>query len=45
MGDILLLHEEEQVPVDCLLLGSNYSNGLGYIETASLDGERSLKPK
>ena len=30
---------------DILILGSNLENGVCYIETSSLDGEKNLKPK
>ena len=44
VGDILLLKDKQNVPADCVMLGSK--NGTdGYIQTAQLDGERNLKAK
>lgn len=32
-------------PADLVVLGSSFENGVCYIETSSLDGEKNLKPK
>jgi magnesium-transporting ATPase (P-type) len=32
-------------PADLLLLSSSSEGGVAYIETASLDGEKNLKPR
>lgn len=43
VGDVCVVKEDETFPADLILLKSSIENGLAYIETASLDGERSLK--
>lgn len=43
VGDVCFVKEDETFPADMILLKSSNDNGLAYIETASLDGERSLK--
>lgn len=45
VGDLIVLKENEPIPADCLLLGSNLPTGMCYIQTSSLDGEKALKPK
>jgi len=35
--------EDQKFPADLILLSSNTPNGNAFIETASLDGEKSLK--
>ena len=34
-----------QVPADMILLATSEKEGLGYVSTATLDGEQTLKPK
>ena len=45
VGDIILVNENEEFPCDCLLLNSSHNDGVCYIETGSLDGEKTLKTK
>lgn len=39
------MKEDQKFPADLILLSSNTANGNAFIETASLDGEKSLKPR
>ena len=34
-----------QVPADIIVLATSEKEGLGYVSTATLDGEQTLKPK
>eukprot|EP00743_Colponemidia_sp_Colp-15_P003582 GILK01003864.1.p1 GENE.GILK01003864.1~~GILK01003864.1.p1 ORF type:complete len:1213 (-),score=219.55 GILK01003864.1:92-3730(-) len=43
MGDIVRVKDKEPFPSDLVLLNSSEIDGVAYIETASLDGERNLK--
>jgi phospholipid-transporting ATPase len=45
VGELILVSNETGFPADLILLDSNLNDGLCYIETASLDGEKSLKAK
>jgi phospholipid-transporting ATPase len=48
VGDFIKIKNEERFPADILVLSTSYkkeSKGSCFIETASLDGERNLKPK
>jgi len=45
VGDILLVKDGEDFPADLVLLKSSNDNGMAFIETANLDGEKNLKPK
>ena len=45
VGDIIELLDGETVPADCVLLASKEVTGEAFEMTASLDGERNLKPK
>lgn len=43
VGDIVVLSEGEYIPADCVLLATSNSEGVCYMETSSLDGEKNLK--
>ena len=45
VGDICIVKEDETFPCDMILLKSTGDNGMTFIETASLDGEKNLKPR
>lgn len=45
VGDICHVENEEMFPADLILLSSANEGGAAYIETASLDGEKNLKPR
>ena len=45
VGSLLLIKQDEQFPADLILLTSSLENGVCYIQTSSLDGEKTLKPK
>jgi len=46
VGDVIILDDEAFVPADCFVLFTTRNeNGSCYIQTASLDGERNLKPR
>ena len=45
IGDIIMVTEENPFPADMLVLDSNLKDGLCFIETGTLDGEKTLKNK
>ena len=45
VGDLLIVNENDEFPCDLILLDSSNSDGICYIETGSLDGEKNLKNK
>ncbi len=45
VGDICQVESGEMFPADLVLLSSSNEGGVAYIETASLDGEKNLKPR
>lgn len=45
IGDITIIKENQFLPADIILLDSNFADGMCYVETATLDGEKTLKPK
>lgn len=45
VGDFVQLQCNEIIPADILLLHSSDQNGICHLETASLDGETSLKQR
>ena len=44
-GEIVLIYENKPIPADLLLIDSGMREGECYIETSSLDGEKTLKLK
>ena len=44
-GEIVLIYENRPIPADLLLIDSGMREGECYIETSSLDGEKTLKLK
>lgn len=42
---MLKVYKDEQFPADLIALDSSYLNGVCYIETGALDGEKNMKPK
>ena len=44
-GEIILVYENKNIPADMILIDSGFSEGTCYVETSSLDGEKTLKLK
>ena len=44
-GEIILVYENKSIPTDMILIDSGLSEGICYVETSSLDGEKTLKLK
>lgn len=44
-GDYIKIYKDEVIPADVMVLISSGASGISYVETASLDGEKNLKPK
>jgi magnesium-transporting ATPase (P-type) len=44
-GEVILLYENKSIPADMILIDSGFSEGTCYVETSSLDGEKTLKLK
>ena len=45
LGEIVIVEQNEMFPADLVLLDSPLPEGICFIETASLDGEKTLKQK
>ncbi|CAG9335514.1 unnamed protein product [Blepharisma stoltei] len=45
VGNVVLVQKDEAFPCDLVMLSSSADNGIAYIETSSLDGEKTLKPR
>jgi phospholipid-transporting ATPase len=45
LGELIIVLENEQIPADMILIDSNLNDGMAYVETSTLDGEKNLKPK
>ncbi len=45
VGDILIISDLEPIPADMVVLHTKEKNGMCFISTSSLDGEKALKPK
>ena len=44
-GEIILIYENKSIPADMILIDSGFIEGTCYVETSSLDGEKTLKLK
>ena len=44
-GELILIYENKTLPADIILIDSGFSEGTCYVETSSLDGEKTLKLK
>ncbi|XP_039772481.1 phospholipid-transporting ATPase 2-like isoform X3 [Panicum virgatum] len=45
VGDIVWLHENDEIPCDLVLIGTSDPQGICYVETSALDGETDLKTR
>ncbi|CAN6248203.1 unnamed protein product [Urochloa humidicola] len=45
LGDIVWLHENDEIPCDLVLIGTSDPQGICYVETSALDGETDLKTR
>ena len=45
IGEILIIPEGRTIPADMVLIDSGLRDGIAYVETSSLDGEKALKFK
>ena len=45
IGELVVINEDETFPADIVILDSNLKEGFAYVETGTLDGERTLKSK
>ncbi|XP_062225401.1 phospholipid-transporting ATPase 2-like [Phragmites australis] len=45
VGDLVWLHENDEIPCDLVLIGTSDAQGICYVETAALDGEIDLKTR
>lgn len=43
VGDVIRIHNNDEIPADVVLLSTSDSDGACYVETKSLDGETNLK--
>ncbi|KAL8038924.1 hypothetical protein ABFS82_10G003000 [Erythranthe guttata] len=44
-GEVVKISSDETIPCDMVLLGTNDSSGIAYIQTMNLDGESNLKTR
>ena len=44
-GEIILVYENKSIPADMIIIDSGLEEGTCYVETSSLDGEKTLKLK
>ena len=44
-GEIIIIYENQNIPTDMILIDTAFSEGICYVETSSLDGEKNLKLK
>lgn len=45
VGDIVMIDQGETFPADLVLLSTSSIDGICYIQTSSLDGEKTLKKR
>lgn len=45
VGDVIMIEKDEVFPADLILLTACNENGVAFIETSTLDGEKNLKPR
>lgn len=45
VGNLVLVEKDESFPCDLVMISNSSDNGIGYIETSTLDGEKALKPR
>jgi phospholipid-transporting ATPase len=45
VGDLILVRKDTRIPADLVILASEKENGVGFMETSTLDGEKNLKPR
>ena len=45
LGELIIVLENKQIPADMIIIDSNLNDGMAYVETSTLDGEKNLKPK
>jgi magnesium-transporting ATPase (P-type) len=45
VGDIILVRKDTRIPADLVMLASSLEDGVGFMETSTLDGEKNLKPR
>ena len=45
VGNVVLIKKNQVFPCDLVMLTNSNDNGVGFIETSSLDGEKALKPR
>ena len=44
-GEVVLVYENQGIPADMILIDTTFKEGICYVETSSLDGEKTLKLK
>lgn len=42
---MILVQKDTRIPADLVLLASEKDDGVGFMETSTLDGEKNLKPR
>lgn len=45
VGRVIMLQKDDPVPCDIVMLSNSNENGVAYIETSTIDGEKTLKPR
>lgn len=44
-GDVIIVHKDERICADLILLSTSTPDGVSFLETSTLDGEKHLKPR